>query len=282
MRYFPVVGAAILLAGCANGLRALPTDTADSGELTDTEWQDPNGGTPTGGDDNSAPYADAGSDIEAILGDVIQLDGSDSDDPDGDELSYLWDFISMPPNSTTYLINDTRDDPSFYADADGTYVVLLTVTDGLASSQDEVEVSITAPNDIPYANAGPDQSVTTGDTVQLNGSDSWDPDGDALNFTWTMTTTPSGSSAGIGDPTSPLPTFVADAAGRYEISLVVDDGVSSSATDIVAITASDPADDGCFSTLPSAARQWGNGRLSAGHGLALLPLLALLWYRRED
>ena len=42
------------------------------------------------------------------------------------------------------------------------------------------------------------------------------PDGDALNSTWTMVTTPAGSSATLSNSTSATPTFVADATGRFE------------------------------------------------------------------
>jgi len=276
--------AVLVLGSCAQGLRALPKDTAtdtDTGNSPSTQWTNPSTQTSTG--DNDAPWADAGLDAEGILSDVIQLDGTGSSDPDGDPLSYTWDFVSMPANSATYLINDTREDPSFYADADGTFEIRLTVSDGLLSADDTVTVTITAPNDLPYADAGPDQSVTTGDVVQLNGSNSWDPDGDALNFTWSLTMSPTGSGAALSDVTSPLPTFVADLAGRYEASLIVDDGVSSSASDIVAVTASEPSDDGCLSTYATGARsQWGRGGLSGGHALALLPFFALLWFRRED
>ena len=42
-------------------------------------------------------------------------------------------------------------------------------------------------NNAPIANAGNDQSVTGGDTVNLNGSASSDPDGDTLTFLWLQT-----------------------------------------------------------------------------------------------
>ena len=49
------------------------------------------------------------------------------------------------------------------------------------SAADTVDVSVTADNDAPTAKAGPDQSVTEGDTVTLAGSGT-DPEGQTLTY----------------------------------------------------------------------------------------------------
>ncbi|MGV1010702.1 MAG: PIG-L family deacetylase, partial [Dermatophilaceae bacterium] len=46
------------------------------------------------------------------------------------------------------------------------------------------------PNRTPVANAGPDQLVAPGASVQLTGLGSSDPDGDALTYAWTQTAGP--------------------------------------------------------------------------------------------
>jgi len=112
--------------------------------------------------------------------------------------------------------------------------VELTVSDGELSST--ASVMITAvPNRAPVANAGPDQSVNTGSTVYLDGTGSYDPDGDSITYSWVFITNPS-STATLSGADTATPTFVADVDGDYEVELTVSDGELSS-TDSVMIAA---------------------------------------------
>jgi hypothetical protein len=95
-------------------------------------------------------------------------------------------------------------------------------------------------NKPPVADAGPDQEVTVGATVQLDGSGSRDPDGDPLNFKWEIITKPEGSVATLSNPRIARPTFVADRVGDYTVKLTVDDGRGGSDTAQVRITAVPP------------------------------------------
>jgi hypothetical protein len=62
-------------------------------------------------------------------------------------------------------------------------------------------------NTPPVANAGPDQTAYTKDTVQLNGSESTDVDGDALTYAWTLVSWPVGSTAALINPKTVNPTL---------------------------------------------------------------------------
>ena len=78
-------------------------------------------------------------------------------------------------------------------------------------------------NQLPVAIAGEDQSVHQGSLVTLDGSGSYDPDGDAIVFFWEITSDPAGSTAQLSDPTAIGPSFVANKSGDYVIELVVTD-----------------------------------------------------------
>lgn len=93
--------------------------------------------------ENSAPTASAGADIAAVGGALVVLDGSGSIDPDGDRLGFIWRQISGSP--TIVLQDGFSSRPRFYA-PEATATTLrfrLTVVDGLSTSTDEVDVSIT-------------------------------------------------------------------------------------------------------------------------------------------
>lgn len=79
--------------------------------------------------ENQAPIANAGSDVQAVVGDVVNLDGSSSFDPDGDSISYSW-VLSSPSNlNSSEFIFGQGATPTFNTDLAGDYVIELTVTD---------------------------------------------------------------------------------------------------------------------------------------------------------
>ncbi|GAB5536272.1 MAG: hypothetical protein Rubg2KO_25210 [Rubricoccaceae bacterium] len=91
-------------------------------------------------------------------------------------------------------------------------------------------------NAAPTADAGPDQSVSVGQTVTLDATNSSDPDDDPLTYAWTLET-PTGSEATLSDPTLASPAFTADVAGDYTATLVVNDGTIDSVPDTATVTA---------------------------------------------
>jgi hypothetical protein len=93
------------------------------------------------------------------------------------------------------------------------------------------------PNVIPVADAGGDQNVGLNDTVQLDASNSYDENLDTLTYTWSLVSIPGGSTAVLSATDTVNPTFVADIAGDYIVSLVVNDGTSNSLIDVVTINA---------------------------------------------
>lgn len=174
---------------------------------------------------NSSPTADAGLDQTVKLGaGVVTLDGSGSPDPDSDSISYSWSFKSKPEGSAAQLVDPVSAVSTFVPDVLGTYEVQLVVTDehGASSAPDVVVISTT--NSAPKADAGADQAIIViGGTVNLNGSGSYDDDGDAITYLWTFSAIPPGSQATLFGAKTVSPSFTADVHGDYVVQLVVSD-----------------------------------------------------------
>ncbi len=121
----------------------------------------------------------------------------------------------------------------------GTVDVIVTNPDGQADTLSNGFEFVVA-NQPPVADAGSDQVVIVGDSVQLDGSGSSDPDADSLSYNWEFITKPTGSAAVISNASPVTPTFVADVAGEYVVQMVVNDGTEDSAPDQVTITVQTP------------------------------------------
>ena len=178
---------------------------------------------------NRPPVANAGADQTAEVGDQVRLDGSGSSDPEGDPLGYRWGQIEGPSIS---LSNSRTDTPIFLPVQAGIYVFALRVSDGEADSDAEVvEITVIEPNRAPLADAGVDQTVAAGATVQLDGSGSSDPDGDALTYQWTAA-----PGAVLSSNADASPTFTLSDPGTYRFLLTVNDRQTDSPVDEVVVT----------------------------------------------
>jgi hypothetical protein len=122
------------------------------------------------------------------------------------------------------------------ADLYGDYVIELVVSDPWDSSDPDM-VTVSFDNVMPVADAGVNQAVIVGDTVNLDGSGSDDINGDPLTFSWIFESVPAGSLAVLFDADTVNPSFAADEAGTYVVSLIVNDGLLDSDADTVSIEA---------------------------------------------
>jgi PKD repeat protein len=189
---------------------------------------------------NSKPVADAGDDRHAVLGSTVTLSGTDSLDVDGDILSYQWSLVGKPATSTATLTTPTEVSSSFVIDRPGSYTLQLTVSDGSLSSIDTV--TVTTQNVKPVADAGDDQEQLVGQTVQLDGGESSDDDGDRLTYAWSFTARPDTSMATLSSTTAVNPTFVPDLPGTYVVQLIVNDEQLESDPDTAIVTITVPPD----------------------------------------
>lgn len=150
-----------------------------------------------------------------------EFNAKKSRDPEGEALSYAWDF-GDGSTSSDVLLHHT------YAN-EGTYIVKLTITaeDGREDTFAEivkVQDNI-SPNKRPVAVV--DVTPLSGDTpltVTADASASTDPDGDPLTFFWVA------QREGLGFPsiaqtfTGPIQSFVLTEPGTYRVKGLVTDG----------------------------------------------------------
>jgi len=119
-------------------------------------------------------------------GTEVAFDGTASSDPDGDQLSYSWSVspaFQIGASNNSGITFTTQEQP---AGEETTYVVTLIVQDtGLMSSTATGSFIVFDINNPPTADGGDDQSVEEGETVNLDGNGSSDPDlGDQLTYSW--------------------------------------------------------------------------------------------------
>jgi hypothetical protein len=189
---------------------------------------------------NSAPVAEAGADQYFENPDIIiQLDGSQSFDPDGDPITYAWTIASKPIDSLAQLSNPNDVQPTFVADTVGDYIIELVVTDDLGTMSVPDEVVVSSGNVKPVADAGGNQLAIVDHLVLLDGSSSYDANNDPLTYSWAMVSKPKASLATLSDSLAVDPDFVPDIDGWYLISLVVNDGELDSDPDNATILAID-------------------------------------------
>jgi len=142
--------------------------------------------------------------------------------------SWEWNFGD---GTTTFAPN-----PNHEYDDWGSFTVSLTVTNP-AGSDTETKTNFITVNGVPIADAGRDKSVIEQLEVSLDGSDSYDPEGDSLSYHWQAP-----DSIQISDSTIAQPTFIApnvDDSTEFNFVLTVNDGCCFSEPDTVVITVKD-------------------------------------------
>jgi NAD-dependent SIR2 family protein deacetylase len=188
-----------------------------------------------------SPIADAGPDQTVKEGVLVTLDGSNSSDPDGTIVSYLWEQTAGPSVtlSSTTVLKPTFTSPNVgVAGAALTFQLTVTDNQGL-KSQDTCIINVTWVNVPPVADAGPDQTVKEGVTVTLDGSNSSDTEDGIASYLWAQKT---GPTVTLSSTTAVKPTFIAPNVGAsgealtFELTVTDNHGLKSQDTCIINVT----------------------------------------------
>jgi hypothetical protein len=206
---------------------------------------------------NIPPTANAGQDIAIETGVPVTILGSvdDSETADSD-LEISWEITNPSDGGNTILTGTDTPTPTFTANVDGTYEILLTVSDGTDTNQDEVTIiaGTHIGNHKPVALVSSDGTEDVGATVRLYGD--WtdeDPDDFVNQYIWGVER-PETSNEGLSSPSILNPTFLLDVEGDYKFSLVVFDGKVQSDPAELIITASTPDHNRAPTAIPGQDR----------------------------
>ena len=190
---------------------------------------------------NASPVANAGPDQTVNEGTTVTLNGANSSDPDDGIATYQWTQTNGP---AVTLSDSTNVSPTFTTpdvDQDGAALTFrLTVTDnGEQQATDTCIVNISWQNEVPTANAGPDQTADEGATVTLNGDNSSDPDDGIATYQWTQTNGPSVtlSNNSAVSPTYTAPDVSQDGASlTFRLTVTDNGGLQATDTCIVNVS----------------------------------------------
>ncbi len=227
--------------------------------------------------DNKPPVAEAGADQVAYEGVRVTLDGSGSYDLDDGIEGYRWAQLSgipvqlsdPPAAQAVFLTPDVGPEGE-------SLVFRLTVTDaGGLQGTDKTTINVSWVNAPPTAAAGGDQEVSEGETVQLNGTGSTDPDGDILTYRWEQS---AGPLVTLSNPAAAAPFFVPhpvrNGVVEYGFSLTVTDLKGLAGTDSITVAVSDNGMGGFSEDLLTFRAATGDSMAIRADGGALIRLSA--------
>ena len=146
-------------------------------------------------------------------------------------MSRNYDHVLDVGNVTTCVVTGLEQGQTYYFAATALNTARIE-----SDFSNEVSTTLSVSNQPPLANAGPDQNVNEGVTVTLSGSNSSDPEGGTLTYTWSQV---SGTAVVLSSPTPSQTAFTAPNVGfdgeplGFQLTVTDPGGLQSSDTCLV-------------------------------------------------
>ena len=171
---------------------------------------------------------DAGSNQTVLVNEPVNFAGSVSNAPDGVNLTYSWAFDDGVDSAT---VSGLTASCVYNTPGDKTVALTVSYTDANGDPVEVFdEVTITV-HSAPICQAGSDQTVLVGETVNFDGSGSSDPDGGELIYSWAF-----GTDATPATGSGEMPSCSYSTIGAKTVTLTVTDNNGATASDTVTIT----------------------------------------------
>lgn len=155
---------------------------------------------------------------------LIELDGSDSYNPEGEDLHFQWRQVTGP---RVELSDPKAPKPYFRTNQPGYYQFELVVTaNGMKSDPYVLDFEIEMMNLPPVAKTPEEVRGEVGKLLEIDGRESFDPEGATLTYRWRPLTR--GMDIPLSALSRPVLSFQPDLDGIFEVELVVSDGESVS------------------------------------------------------
>jgi len=175
-----------------------------------------------------------------LVNTFVQLNASASSDSDGSIVSYSWSFGDGGTGNGSIVWHRFT--------SGGSFPVTLTVTDDDGASDSVTKTIQVGPTNLPPVAAftyNP-SNPSTGIWVQFNASSSFDPDGSVVSYSWNF------DDGGTEIGSLVWHRFLAGGSYNVTLTVVDDDGASSSTSSIVQVGATNAAPNAAFVFSPTS------------------------------